>query len=94
MSLTSTHFSTHAIVRMAQRGFRDSDADWIVAIGTEVEGGYLVRKKDVQELTRQLKHMQQILDRLAGKRLVVDGGTVVTGYHAKRSKLQKLLNNQ
>jgi hypothetical protein len=37
---------------MAQRGFADDDLELIRWIGTEVEGGYLVREKDFQALDR------------------------------------------
>ena len=44
-----------------QRGIVSEDAELIALVGTEVEGGYLVRGKDYQELERQLKGLLQRL---------------------------------
>lgn len=81
----------HAVTRFAQRGFCDGDAELIVAIGTEVRGGYFVRQKDVQGIERNMKRFLKQVRRLSGKRLVIEGNAVVTGYHAKPGKERKLL---
>lgn len=72
----------HAAMRFAQRGFRDGDAELIMAIGTEVEGGYLMREKDVREAEAWLKRQAHKLRRLVGKRVIVAGDMIVTAYHA------------
>jgi hypothetical protein len=38
--------TAHGALRMSQRGIGTSDIDMIMLIGTEVEGGYLVREQD------------------------------------------------
>jgi hypothetical protein len=60
-------------------------------IGTEVEGGYLVREKDFQALDRELKQLRDQAKRLVGKQLVVEGDRLITAYHAGRSKQRILL---
>ncbi len=58
---------------------------------TEVEGGYLVLDKDYKELERQLKGLLQRLRRVIGKRLVLDGGRVLTAYHASGRQRRRLM---
>jgi hypothetical protein len=76
---------------MAQRGITSSDLELIEWIGTEVEGGYLVREKDFQALDRELKKLRDHARKLVGKRSVVEGGRVVTAYHAARGTERRLL---
>jgi hypothetical protein len=85
--------TTHAAVRMSQRGIAEGDLELIQRIATEVEGGYLVRKKDYQAFERELKHLRDRARRLIGKRLVVQDGQLVTAYHAIRSKERRLLRD-
>ena len=83
--------TTHAAMRMSQRGLVNDDLELIRWIGTEVEGGYFVREKDFQALDRQLKQLRDHARRLVGKRIVVDGDALVTAYHAVHSKERRLL---
>jgi hypothetical protein len=85
--------TTHAAVRMAQRGVTLKDSELIVLIGTEIDDGYLVRNKDFQEAERMLKELLQRLKRVVGKRLVVADGRIVTPYHASRTCQRQLLRN-
>jgi hypothetical protein len=88
--MNSLDLTAHAVKRMAQRGLTDDDVELIRWIGTEVEGGYLVREKDFQALDRELRQLRDQARRLVGKRLVLEGDRLVTAYHAGRSK-QRLL---
>lgn len=83
--------TSHATMRMAQRGSGSKDAELIALVGTEVEGGYLVLDKDYKELERQLKGLLQRLRRVIGKRLVLDGGRVLTAYHASGRQRRRLM---
>ncbi|MEP6966971.1 MAG: hypothetical protein ABI906_02720, partial [Pseudomonadota bacterium] len=83
--------TAHAATRMAQRAIATDDVELIGLIGTEVEGGYFVRTKDFQVLDRELKRLRDRARRLVGKRLVVEDGLIVTGYHARRGKERRLL---
>jgi hypothetical protein len=89
--MNSLDLTAHAVKRMAQRGLADDDVDLIRWIGTEVEGGYLVREKDFQALDRELRQLRGQARRLVGKRLVLEGDRLVTAYHAVRSKQRLLL---
>jgi len=83
--------TTHATTRVAQRGIASDDLELITWIGTEVEGGYLVREKDFQAFDRDLKQLRDHARRLVGKRLVIESNRLVTAYHATRSKERRLL---
>src|SRR5262249_10564061 len=87
----SLHRTSHAAIRMAQRGFADDDLELIRWIGTEVEGGYLVREKDFQALDRDLKQLRDHARKLVGKRLVEVGNRTITAYHASHNKRRRLL---
>jgi uncharacterized protein YccT (UPF0319 family) len=81
----------HATSRMAQRGISLSDIELISLIGIEVEGGYFVRDKDYKEIERVLKNLLHRLERVVGKRSVVETGQVITVYHPSKAHQRRLL---
>ncbi|GFM28603.1 DUF4258 domain-containing protein [Novosphingobium sp. PY1] len=85
--------SSHAEKRMSQRAIREADIDLILQLGTEVEGGVLVRQKDFEDFERRLRHQLSRARRLVGKRLVLGGDHLVTAYHASRSDTKRLLRD-
>ena len=85
--------TAHGALRMAQRGIGADDVALATLIGTEVEGGVLIREKDFQALDRELKQLRDHAKRLVGKRLVIEAGRLVTAYHATRSKERRLLRD-
>jgi hypothetical protein len=85
--------TVHATIRLSQRGLASDDVELIRWIGTEVEGGYLVREKDFQMLDRKLKQLRDQARKLVGKRLVLEGDRVITAYHAARSKQRVLVRD-
>jgi hypothetical protein len=91
--MTTLTLTGHAAVRMAQRGIDSKDAELIVLVGTEVDGGYLVRTKDYQEVESALKALLDRLRRLVGKRLIVADGKIVTAYHASKNYQRHLLRS-
>lgn len=91
--MTDIGITRHAVQRMAQRSFRESDLDLIMMIGTEVEDGYLVRTKDRLAAERALKQLLVQIRRLDGKRVVVESGSVVTAYRPGREKERRLMRN-
>lgn len=87
-----SEFNTeHAAIRMAQRGFSADDLAIIQMIGIEVEGGYFVREKECRQMEQRIKQVLSRLRRLAGTRVVVAGNSIVTAYHAQKTKERKLL---
>jgi len=91
--VTTLNATTHAVARMSQRGIRADDLELILKIATEVEGGYIVREKDVQAYVCELKRMQERARRLVGKRVVVEDERVVTAYHAEAKKQRRLVRS-
>jgi hypothetical protein len=89
--MTTLNSTTHAAARMSQRGIRDDDLELILEIGTEVEGGYIVLKKDYRAYDCELKRKRERVRRLVGKRVVVEGDRVVTAYHAEPKKQRRLI---
>jgi hypothetical protein len=85
--------TSHAAVRMAQRGIMPKDTDLIALIGTEVDDGYLVRQQDYQEVEHAMKRFLQRVRRIVGKRLVVQDNRVVTAYHSSMKQERRLLRN-
>lgn len=81
----------HGALRMAQRAVTLSDAELIAMWGTEVEGGYLVRDRDYQEIERILRSFLTRVRLMRGKRLVLATGRIVTAYHARAKHQRRLL---
>ena len=77
----SFNLTSHAATRMAERGLTAGDLELAMWIGTEVQGGYLVREKDFHSLEREWKRLRDQARKLVGKRVVVDGDCVTTAYH-------------
>jgi hypothetical protein len=46
--MSALTLTQHAVLRTSQRAIRLDDLQLIESIGTEVEGGYLLRQKDFQ----------------------------------------------
>ena len=91
--MTGLHLTRHAILRMSQRGVGLDDIEIVESIGTEVEGGYLVRRKDVHAFEQQLKKLGHRARRLEGQRVVVKDDAVITAYHARKCKERRLLRS-
>ena len=89
--MSGLRLTQHAVSRMAQRGIALGDIELITWIGTEIEGGYLVRQKDFQVLERELNQLRDRARRLVGKRVVMHGDQVVTAYHAHVTHERRLL---
>jgi len=88
MTLTITD---HAAIRMAQRSFGVSDVELAMMIGTEVEGGVLVRDRDCEQVLTALAAFRRQIERLRGKRIVCEGERLVTAYRANPKKAKRLL---
>jgi hypothetical protein len=83
--------TSHAAVRMAQRGIDVRDAELMAVIGTIFDDGYFVRNKDCDNVERILKNLLERVRRVRGKRLVVARGQIVTAYHTSKSYQRRLL---
>lgn len=88
------HFiiTAHANTRMAQRGLSTADAEMIINFGTEVEDGYIFLGKNCDNLESELAVALNRVRKLRGKRVVLDGGHLITAYHAAKTTTRRLLN--
>lgn len=81
--MTELSFTHHAQARMRQRGFREEDADLVFRIGTRVaDDAFLLTDKDAARAIRKRKQEIQQLERLRGSKVIVEGETLITLYHA------------
>lgn len=92
--MTLVTVTDRAVARLNQRGIRANDIDLALLLGTAVEGGIVVLQRDYQAFEREVKRLLQRARRLVGKRLVIDSGRLVTGYHAAPGKMRRLLRNK
>ena len=89
--MTASNLTQHAVVRLSQRGIRPGDMEILDLLGTDVEGGSILLRKDAQAFEREAKKAIARVWRLVGKRSVSEGGTVITAYHATHAKERRLL---
>lgn len=89
MNMGAFKLTSHAVVRMAQRGIKDSDL--LELIGTEISDGYLIAEKDYQDFERDLKLVLDRARRLRGTRWVVVEGHIVTAYRPPKRNQRRLL---
>jgi len=89
--MTECDITKHAVQRMAQRSIDEDDLDLIMLIATEVDDGFIVREKDCLAAERKLKALLNKIRRLSGKRVVIDGGRVITAYRACQRTERRLI---
>ncbi len=77
------HPTNHAEARMRQRGFREADVDLVFSVATRVadDAFFLTDRDAAREIERRRREIQQ-LERLRGSKLIVEGGVLITLYHA------------
>ena len=81
--MTELSLTHHAQARMRQRGFKEEDADLVFRVGTRVaDDAFLLTDKDAARAIRKRKQEIQQLERLRGSKVIVEGETLITLYHA------------
>ncbi len=77
------HSTSHAEARVRQRGFREADVDLVLRVTTRVanDAFFLTDKDAAREIELRRREIQQ-LERLRGSKLIVEGGTLITFFHA------------
>ncbi len=81
----------HASKRLRQRAMSPFDVELIVAHGTPVRDGYLLRERDVSERVSELKEEINNLERLKNRVVIADGNAVITAYPPSKRKRKRLL---
>ncbi len=82
----------HAETRMRQRGLRDADLHLLLDCATQVApDAYLLTRKDAaREIARHKREIQR-LERLSGRKIVVDGAAVLTCYYSRPKDQRRTL---
>lgn len=83
--MTDLHLTSHAEVRMRQRGFSEADVDLLLKVGTPIadDAVFLTNRDATREIEARRREIRQ-LERLRGSKLIVEGGALITLYHADR----------
>lgn len=91
--MTSNHHLTnHATTRMQQRGLRYSDMELLLQTATQVfPDAYLLTNKDAEREIAARKREIQRLEKLKGRKVVVDGGVVLTQYPSGQADQKRTL---
>ena len=81
----SYSITQHAEMRMNQRGIRKEDLGLLLATADQVASDAYLMTNEIadEEIARRKKEIQQF-ERLRGKKLIVEGGIIITSYHATR----------
>jgi hypothetical protein len=88
MDLQLTH---HGKQRIRQRGLSHRDANFVVEFGTETNRGYVLSRKDAEELKIYAKYLLESAQRLCGKFVACDGKYVITAFHSSDRQQRSLL---
>ena len=82
----------HAQTRMRQRGVRDDDLRLLLTAASQVSpDAYMLTEHDAAREIASRKREIQSLERLKGCKVVVEDGTIVTCYRARRENQKKTL---
>jgi hypothetical protein len=90
-SSSSLFLSHHAATRIRQRGLRASDVALVVAHGSPVRGGILLRTRDVATTEAEMKRTVSRLHRLAGTFVAVADDTVLSAFRPTKLQRRKML---
>ena len=74
----------HAEVRLSQRGFKDTDLDFLMGAATSLAPNeWLLTDADVEREIAKHKREIQRIERLRGVKVVMADNAVVTAYHSR-----------
>lgn len=83
----------HVVARAQQRGVKESDLPLVCEFGTEVSGGYLMTKKDIEAAERWFRQELDRLSKLQDVFVAADGDDLITTFRAtkvqRRDRLKK-----
>ena len=90
--MTAIAYSSHAKMRMRQRGIRNRDITLILECGTRIDDEtWLMRDRDVRREIETRKREIQALERLASKKVVMRDEQVVTAYSSRPDDQKRTL---
>ena len=83
--------SRHGEARAQQRGYRHRDVGLIIEYGTPTHEGYILRRKDVNEVEREIKRLLDRLHHLAGSAAFIGDDTIRTVFRPRKAQRQRML---
>ena len=84
----------HADVRIRQRGLRDDDINLVLLTASSIgPDAYMLTAQDAAREIARRKHEIQTLERLKGCKLVVEGDSIISCYHADANAQKKTLRH-
>jgi hypothetical protein len=85
----------HAQRRKQQRGFRDTDISIVLQTATQVapDAFMLTRADAAREIEKRKREIQQF-ERLSGSKIIVEGDTVITCYHAHEREQKRTMRKE
>jgi hypothetical protein len=84
--------TTHAKIRMQQRALRPNEMELLLATASQVsQDAYLLTDQDVRRGITVRKKEIQMLERLKGYKVALDGGVVLSFYKSGRNDQKKTL---
>ena len=86
--------SKHAQTRARQRGYRDSDIDFVIQHGTNVDDGSFLTDGDVHRAIEKRKQEIQQFSRLKGTVVILRENVVLTVYRPDKRRAQKLIGRR
>jgi len=86
--------SKHAQARARQRGYRDSDIDFVIKHGTNVDDGSFLTDGDVHKAIEKRKQEIQQFSRLKGTVVILQENVVVTVYRPDTRRAKKLIGRR
>jgi hypothetical protein len=89
--MADLRLTAHAQTRLAQRSIPASAVALVSFLGIDVEGGFMMRRKDAEEVASRLERVAKQIRQCAGLRVVADGGTVVTAYRPAARRRRRLI---
>ncbi len=87
--------TAHAQRRKQQRGIRDADIAIVLHIATQVApDAYMLTRADaVREIAKRKREIQQF-ERLSGSKIIVEGDTIITCYHAHKQEQKRTIRKE
>ena len=86
--------SKHAQARARQRGYRDSDIDFVMKHGTDVDDGSFLTDGDVHRAIEKRKQEIQQFSRLKGTVVILRRNMVATVYRPDKRRTKKLIGRR
>lgn len=88
--MTDCTLTGHAETRMRQRGLRERDVPLFLEYGTRIDDEtWIILDRDSRRAER--KHEIRALERLAGRKMVARGESIVTAYRSRPANLKRTL---